>query len=497
MKTTRILATALVALFVSACSREQSTTAPQEPAPQQTVLANSAVHARGDLVPSRLVAIALPALRPEPTLSASMPGVPKKAFHVEPVAELSTRRDFGRVIVSDTAATGPISFPIDAPAGARVIVSSRSPHGSLATVHLVDAAGVRLDRARDEFDKPLVVTRVPGATPSPRAGQEGGGTPAATASPPTGPEAALADLVGKEPGFGSLSLPRRILSIDVPFKGGRVTLQIPAAALKDGVEIDVQQPNSPIILSGASKELNYGFGDVAEVEYTLASGATMVDGATMTGTIALPNGERIDGLTFASEGNGRYVAKVPLASADLKMIGVWHVYAKATGTVNGVEFERDIENGFGYAPAHARMLAVHSPEVVRGSDGLVDAIDVTVDVESVSDDRLGLGATLVYTAADGTERSVGVAQTSSDIKAGNATMTLHFESKDVALAQASGPFLVRDLTLISNTFATTQHRLGLGLNMTTPRVAMHEFRYPIAFSPAVDEMFQLGVFDRK
>jgi hypothetical protein len=493
MKTTSILAASLLALLAlpaAACSTQSAPTPPPEPsvAPQRVATANAA-RVRGDVVPSRLVAIAVPKLAGEPALSASSPGMSRKPFSIEPVIERAIQRDFGRVITAADVKDGSVTVPIDAPAGARVIVTARDRTANLARIHLRDATGTILDRARDDQSNVVQVNR----TRSTRSAK--GETPSATPTPEHTGTIGSGDvgaLVQKEPGFGALALPRRILSIDTPFKGGRVTLDIPAANLGAGIEIDVQQPNSGLVLTGAPHDLNYGFGDTAEVEYTLANGATPIDGATFTGTIELPNGERIGGLSFTGSGSGRYVAHVPLASADLKYIGAWHVRAKATGAFNGVDFERDMDNAFAYSPAHARMTSVQTPVAVRGSDGIVDDVTVAVDVESVVDDRLGIGATLVVRDADGTEHAVAEAQTSADVKAGNSTMTLHFDAKDIALAQTSGPFYLRDLSLVSHAFAVTQHRLGRALDLATPTLVHRDFRYPTVFTPSVQEMIDRG-----
>lgn len=171
--------------------------------------------------------------------------------------------------------------------------------------------------------------------------------------------------------------------------------------------------------------------------------------------------------------------------------------AKATGSVDGVQFERDMDNGFGYHPAHARMVSVQTPELIRGSDGLIDEIRVEIDVESVIDDRLGVNGTLVFRGSDGTERSVGSAQTSMDVKAGRTVMKLRFESNVIALALASGPYYLRDLSLVSHRFAVTQHRLGRGLDLATVTLASTNLRYPTTFSPAVEELFEQGALNRK
>ena len=485
MKTAKLLATSLLTVLASACSNQspvEPTTPTTAVARPERVDAATAVRVRGDIVPSRLVAISLPKMAAQPVLSASSPDLPKRVFSFEPVIRPSTRMEFGR-LVPPGAGTA-VSVPIDAPAGARVIITTRDPKTNLPSVHLRDSSGRVIDRARDEASV-VAVSHVPAAVVP-------AGTAASRGLIGTG---RLAEIVKPEPALAAAaSLSRRILSIDVPTKPGRVTIELPAAAVAAGVEIDVDQPNSAIQLSAAPAALNYGFGEVAEVDYTLTNGETPIDGATLSGVVELPNGERVSGLAFEAKGNGHYAAKVPLASADLKYIGVWHVRAKATGTVGGVEFERDMENGFGYAPAHAQMTQVRQPQIVRGKDDLIDEITVDVFVDSILDDRLGVAATLVFTGPDGAEHAVASAQTSADLKAGNSAVTLHFAAKDLALAQASGPFTVRDLSLVSHAYATTQHRLGRGLDLTTPAFAFKELRYPGSLSPAVDEMFERGDF---
>jgi hypothetical protein len=320
-----------------------------------------------------------------------------------------------------------------------------------------------------------------------------GGTPKPAAP---AADSNVADFVAKEPGFAPLALPRRILSIDVPAKAGRVTLAMPASALANGVEVDVQQPNSAISLAGAPHALEYGFGDVAEVECTLTDGDAPIDGATLTGELETPDHERTGGVTFTALGRGHYLARIPLSGADAKYIGPWHLRTKATGTVNGVDFERDIENGFAYSPAHARMTTVSQPRVARGKDGIVDEIQIDVDLETLVADRFEVGGVLVIKDPDGTEHAVATAQTASDVMAGTGTITLHFDAKAIALTEANGPFFLRDLSLSSQTLAITQHSLSRGLDLTTDAIAHSALRFPKVISPAIQEMIELGDLPR-
>jgi hypothetical protein len=498
MKTTSLFAASLLAALLSGCADQR----PLSPAPVQTpsdsVAASTAVRGPGDLIPSRLVKLQLPARGAVPTLSASMPGLPRSPYAPVSAPEISTRREFLRVVPpgTDLAKTGPITFPISAPSGARVVVTSSDPRGSLPTVHLRDAAGKLLDLARDEHSNVVQVQRQP-IDPATKAKAK---ADAAAGVAATGGEPGAiggGSVVGGETGFKPLELPRRILTIDVPATAGTVTLDVPAEVARGGLEIDVQEPTSPITLAGAARALQYGFGEVAEVEYALADDGAAIDGASVSGFLELPNGERGPAVTFVAEGSGKYLAKIPMSGVELKQIGVWHLRAKATGSSRGVAFERDIESGFGYAPAHAQMTDVHLPKVLKGTDGVVDEISVDVELETLVDDRLTVAGTLVVRDADGTEHAVGNAETSADVVAGKAKLTLHFDAQDVALSLLDGPFFVRDLALTSPTIATTQHRLVKGLGLATPKLAARDLRYPAVFKPAVEEMFDQGTLIRR
>jgi hypothetical protein len=467
MKTHLIATTALLtSILAAACTDTRSSA----PAPVTKLSTTNAALVRGDIAPRGIVAMPLTMSPPESVLSASNPGLPFKPFEIAHSPDSATRREYSRVIAAGQA-SGPITLPIDAPGGARVLVTSRNPNGSLPKVHIVDTQGNRLDRARDNDTQAVVGHRVVG-------------------------DPGLLPQNLPEPGFASLSLPRRALSFDMPTKPGRVTLDIPAESLADGIELDVQQPQSPIVFSGAASEVSYAYGDTAEIDYLLTDGDQPVLGATLTGHVELPNGERIPGLTFEARSDGHYVAHLPLTTTETKSIGTWHVRAKATGISNGIEFERDIDCGFGYAPSHARMTWVHLPEIVRGADGLIDELRMDVDVESMVDDRLSAGAALVFKGADGVEHTVGYAQTSADVHKGAWTITIHFLATDLALSKVDGPFTVRDLWLMSANLSTTQHRLGRGLDIVTPAFTARELRYPTSFRPAVERSFDLGDLPR-
>lgn len=220
-----------------------------------------------------------------------------------------------------------------------------------------------------------------------------------------------------------------------------------------------------------------------------------ISGATVTGFLELPDHSNGADLTFSPTGNGQYVAKVPLASADWKYIGVWGVHMKATGTSGGAQFERDVESAFGYYPAHAHIVGLGTPAVSRGADGLVDQITVDVDVETLVSDRFSVKGVLTYSAPDGTEHSLARAETGQSLTAGKGTIPLRFDASSLAFAKADGPYHLRDLVLVSQAGSIPQHRLGRAVDVVTPSVLAKEIRFPKQIPIPVQELINNGDID--
>lgn len=495
MHSTKLFASTVLTLLAIGCAHEAPPAPAENTAPvaPQRVLASSAVRAHGDLIPGRLTAVALPKPTETETIVLSDPASIHDVHHIDRVAEVESTRIYRHLVTA--ADEKGLSLPIDAPAGTRVAVSVRDKKVPLTLLHLRDLKnGKIVDRARE-----LTIAKI-GALPS---GKLGPGAPALAPEPVITAPAGLAPATGAEAtvkidpdtALATAAMPSRILSIDAPMVPGLVRLEVSPEAIKAGVIIEVQQPNSQIVLSGAPKELFYGFGDTAEVVFSLVDGATPISNANLSAVIELPNGEKMTGVSFTALGNGQYVAKIPLASADVRHAGNWHLMGKAKGTTaEGIAFERDLDAVFSYTPSHAQILSAMTPEVVRGKDDLIDDIKVDVELETVVEDRLGLHATLTWTGADGLEHPIAQAQTGITMLPGKKTVTLHFESKDVALSKTGGPFHVRDLALVSYAFATTQHRLGRGLDLTTLAIKPTELRMPENLTPAAAEAVKLGAF---
>jgi hypothetical protein len=498
MLSKKLLATSLLAILATACANTQPTDpAPTPPAPLQTphrVLTSTAMRVRGDLVPSRIVALAIPKPTERATLGGAEALSVRKVFVPDMTPEASPQRDFRRVMKGTDASA--FTFPVDAPVGARVMVRSLDKTVGLATVHLVNVAtGKRLDRARDAESALGLGMQVEGSRTPVDPSAKLRAHPFNEAARPkltpiqTAPLKAL-PLPGTRPVPSALET--RQIAFDLPSTPGLVRLEVTPEVAAAGVIVEIQQPNSAIGLSIAASAHNYGFGESAEVTFTLADDTTPIDGATFQAWGELPNHERTPDFTVTSLGGGKYLASVPLASADPKYIGAWGVHVKATGTVAGVAFERDAETAFGYYPAHARMTALGTPEIIRGKDGSIDDIKVDVDVETLSDDRFTVRGTLTFTGADGQEHTLASAQTGQVVNAGSGTITLHFSADAIAPAQVDGPFHLRDVALVSQAFAITQHRLGLGLELHTDPIVRREIRFPRQLSIQAQELVANG-----
>jgi len=478
MSSMKILTVALLPLIVAGCTSQQKSV--PAAATQKTSTA-SAVHVAGDLTPTRLVSLKVPRPTEPALLQGSDPLAPLKGFDPATPAEPVIGRDVHKVMKGDPST---FLLPVDAPLGARVIVRPIDPTVNLTTVHLVSAAtGAQLDLARDDGTMGINVAHGGAPTTAPAgAPQDGRNTPIPMASGP----------LAREPGFEPLALQSRLLSFDVPFQPGMVRVVVPPAVAASGIVVELQQPNSHVTFSGVPDDLGHGFGDTVTVTCGLLSDTAPIDGATVTGWVELPGHVQGPSLTFTAAGGGQYVASLPLNSSDQSMIGAWGLHLQATGTQNGVPFEKEIEHGFGYWPAHAQMTALGAPVVVRGADGLVDSVSFDVDVHTLVDDRFSVRGTLTYTDAQGAEHPLASAQTGQVIAAGDGTITLRFDASALALAKVSGPFNLRDVALVSQGVGITEHRIGRGLEIATPLIAANELRYPKQIPFSAQDMMDNG-----
>lgn len=397
-------------------------------------LASAAV--AGDLSPGALVVVPIPARAPAPVIAGSDPVPSALAFDLERRPRRTASRDFTRR-VPPGAGGGALALPLDAPDGASVVVSVAAAPGRPAVLlggaRLRSADGRRLDRGRDDAASRAV----------------------------------------------------RVLSVDRAAAPGIAELDLPVAARAAGAVVLVRQPRSAIELGAAAGALFYARGETARVTFDLARAGEPLDGAAVSAWLEKPGGRRAGAVAVVAVGDGRYVAEVPLDGAVAGDAGVWTVHGKAVGA----GFERDAAASFGVSVPHARLVTAAAPRLERDAGGTVVAIELEVTVESTVADRLALRGTLVATA-DG--HAVAAAQTGVDVAAGIATLTLRFAAEDVALAGRDGPYVVRDLALVSHGDGTLQHRLGLGAPAATPFVAAAELRRPERLRPAIAESLGFG-----
>jgi hypothetical protein len=452
-----VLSSSLLALFVAGCTQGGSSSTSQK------LATAGATRSHGDLTPTTLVPASITAPTKGAVLHGSDALAPRNTFVADSVAEPVSTRMFRRTMSGTNPAT--YTFPIDNPIGARVLVRPVSSATVLTGIHMHSVAtGLRLDHARDATNTDLGAK---GVAPAP------------------------GDAVQREPGFAPL-IATRVLSFDEPTLPGLVQLDVPAAIAAAGVVIEVDQPNTHLSCSGQADELAHTFGDQASLTFALANEATPIDGARVSVWAELPDHEAMPEVVFSSSGRGQYSASIPLSYADPKYIGAWGLHVKATGSVNGVAFERDVEVGFGYWPAHARMSWVGTPQVLRGTDGLIDEVSVDVGVETLADDQLSVRGQLTFTGTDGLEHTLAGAQTGQVVTHEGGTMTLHFDAASMVYANVNGPFHVRDLALVSQGTGTTQSRIGRGLDMLTDKITVEQLRMPMSVPLHVQDLIANG-----
>jgi hypothetical protein len=463
--TQKILATSVLALLFAGCTNGTVSSSGSGSSGSRTPTAGAA-RVAGDLVPTRLVSLQIPKPTEEAVIQRSGALSPKKGIAIEqPPMEISAQ-DVHRLMQGDPAT---FTVMIDHPDGARVLVHAIDPSTPLRTVHLVDVAtGARLDMARDETDQ-VNVGHV--HAPDPSAVQPGG----AGAAPD------LRRPFPREQRDNGLSAPQnhiRVLSFDRPYAGGTVRIDVSREIAASGIFVEVQQPRSPISVAVVVDQLNHTFGETAELVATIRNGTTPVRGGTISADIELPTHAHVDLGHFSPRADGTYVAHIPLTHTEAEYAGVWNVRVRATGSAEGVGFERDVETALGYYPSHAHITALGAPVITRGADNKIDSITIDADVETLADDRFSVRGTLTYTGTDGIEHPIASAQTGAVVHAGNGTLTLKFDAESLALAGADGPFHLRDVALVSQAFGHTQFRIGRALDISTGHIGASEIRYP-------------------
>ncbi|MBI4510817.1 MAG: hypothetical protein HY698_14380 [Deltaproteobacteria bacterium] len=469
----------LPALFVNGCQRSDPDS--DVPTPVSTT---SASLVAGDLVPRALHKVSVPQSERSGVLSGSDPTPTSNPaqFALEPHRVVS--KNLVRLIPAGSPPEIRI-LPIDSPEQARVVVSvAVAPERGqrvLKGIHLRSFSdGAILDKSRDLAEDDEVIRTGLGGQPNlaDRAG--------------LGDE--MRDLLRHEPGFALLAMPARPLSIDQPFKPGKVLIELPPEAALAGALVFVDQPSSTIELGAVAGSIHHSTGEQAKIVADLSDAGTPIEGASVIAWLEKPGNRRDPDSTLPLRGigGGKHVVEVPLTSTSATDIGLWTVHLIARGTTpDGREYERTSEVSFSYSVPHARMTTVYTPVVVRGSDRLVDEVVFDVEVESIVVDRLGLRGTLVVND-NGVERSIATAQVGFDASEGQSRVSLRFGSGAMFLAHQDGPYHLRDLVLVSHGNATVQHRLGRGLDLRTPRIPAKALRPVETLSPAIEESLNLG-----
>ena len=230
--TTKILATSIFALLIAGCSNDGGSTASTTTGPTAAgrIPTSGAVRVAGDIVPGRLVAVSIttPAATDPVYWSGALQ--PKNPYTLEQPTQPVVGRDMHRIMKgSDPAA---YVFPLDAPAGARVVVHPVNSNLPLPSVHLVDVAtGTQLDLARDITPSSIDSRHTP-VTPDLLTAQPKDGKLAPAPADVSG-------LIPLDPGWVQNVPKLRVLTFDKPAKPGLVRIVVPADIQTDGLWVEV------------------------------------------------------------------------------------------------------------------------------------------------------------------------------------------------------------------------------------------------------------------
>ncbi|TNE85232.1 MAG: hypothetical protein EP330_26245 [Deltaproteobacteria bacterium] len=265
-------------------------------------------------------------------------------------------------------------------------------------------------------------------------------------------------------------------------------------AAEKGFRVEMRVPESPLALAiqpTTDTMLRGGEGDVvARVEID----GRPVPGAEVEAWLASPNGGAQVPLAVEETAPGEWHANLPAALGDTTLTGVYNVYVRASGSADGVDFDR-----FGWTAAHfgvptGRITKAGSPSPVRAAGlagSTVVAWEVPFELEVASLDRYELSGTLVYVDAEGLEHLVARAQTAAGLDAGTHELALSFDAGHIGLAGVEGPFELRDVTLFSQGRYALFSRVQDGMGVEIGPVDLSELA-TAASTPALDRQNERG-----
>jgi hypothetical protein len=282
----------------------------------------------------------------------------------------------------------------------------------------------------------------------------------------------------------------------IPLAGhsaGLYTVKVGALAAKVGVALDARLPQSTITMKLLPSVLQHLHGNDATFDATIEEGGTPVTGATLTARLVDPELKEGARVVFKEVSPGRYRASVASAFRETDRSGAYLVDVRAEGTApSGLKFLRHGRNGFHFGVPTARIASVGDPRAVMNDQGLVDAFEIDIDVESSASDRYEISGTLAASVDDGVEHAVAMAHYGNVLDAGMHHVTLRFDAGHARLTRLEGTYLLRNLKLYSLGTDTLFHRTRW-TGARIDGVHREQLAQPITITPAMEEMIAAGV----
>ena len=247
---------------------------------------------------------------------------------------------------------------------------------------------------------------------------------------------------------------------------GSGTFKLRAADLQGGQRylISVVEPASALMLAMQTDAPNYLHGQQLTVlaELQEQSGARHAL-KRLDGVVTSPAGRSFP-LSFKVDKDGRLRARLPLDAEETPAPGLWEVQASGEATVKGQTVLRTLRVAFAVAMPVARL---------DGSASMVDepgSVGVRLGVEVGAAGRYEARA-LLYGSVGGVLKPLAVAHAAQWLEPGSQSLVLRYDAG--LLAGASGPFELRDLTLLDQGRMGVLQRQQRGVSIDEADVGAH------------------------
>ena len=236
---------------------------------------------------------------------------------------------------------------------------------------------------------------------------------------------------------------------------GAISLAMPKAA--GDYLVHVFEPNSTEVLKLTMDRIVASHGQTYKV-FADYNGNASLD--AIDGLVSAPNGASFE-LTFKRAADGRYVADVAHDAVAGAGPGLWEVHAFASA--KGASVQRDAKTAFSSSIPRAQLGA--GARTVRNDDG---SLSMSFTLKVAAESRFEVRGTL-YGMDGGKLRPAAQASTAAMLNPGNGALELVFDAATMAKAGVSGPYQLRDLTLIDQADLSTVELRRTGLRVALDR----------------------------